>query len=52
MLAMNQGPIRNGRMVARRADLLTRSKSDVGLGHGHANVVMSYLRVPTKEFGV
>jgi hypothetical protein len=48
-LANKLGFIRNDKIVATHAQLLTWLKSDVGLGHVHANMVILYLRLRTKD---
>ena len=48
-LAKKKGLIEHGKIVAKHADLLSWLKSDVGLGHGHANAMMLYLRIRTND---
>ncbi len=48
-MATKKGLINDGKVVAKHAkhaELLTWLKSDIGLGHGHANAIMLYLRNP------
>ena len=44
-----KGFIENGRIVAKHAEMLAWLKSEVGLGHGHANTIILYLRIQTKD---
>ncbi|HEV2227009.1 MAG TPA: DUF4287 domain-containing protein [Nitrososphaerales archaeon] len=48
-LAKKRGFIEHGKIVAKHADLLSWLKSDVGLGHGHANAMILYLRIRTND---
>ena len=48
-LAKKQGLIENGKIVAKYAELLGWLKSDMGLGHGHANAMILYFRIRTKD---
>jgi hypothetical protein len=48
-LAEKKGLIRDGKIVAKYADLLKWLKSDMGLGHGHANAMILYFRIQTKD---
>lgn len=41
--------IKEGKIVATHAQLLEWLKSDIGLGHVHANFVISYLRLRTND---
>lgn len=43
------GLIKEGKIVATHAQLLEWLKSDIGLGHVHANFVISYLRLRTND---
>ena len=46
-LAIKKGFIKDGKIVAKHADLLAWLKGDIGLGHGHANAIIMYLRIRT-----
>lgn len=48
-IAKKKGMIVHGKIVAKHADLLSWLKSDIGLGHGHANAMILYLRIRTKD---
>jgi hypothetical protein len=48
-IANEKGYIINGKIVATHRQLLQWLKSDVGLGHVHANMVIIYLRLRTKD---
>ena len=48
-IANELGFIKQGKIVAGHAELLKWLKSDVGLGHVHANFVISYLRLRTND---
>lgn len=48
-LAQKKGLIERGKKVAKHSDLLSWLKSDIGLGHGHANAMILYLRIRTKD---
>jgi uncharacterized protein DUF4287 len=48
-LAKKKGMIVDGKIVAKYADLLRWLKSDIGLGHGHANAIILYLRLRTND---
>jgi hypothetical protein len=48
-LAKKNGLIENGKIVAEYSKLLSWLKSDMGLGHGHANAMILYLRIRTKD---
>jgi hypothetical protein len=48
-LAKKKGLIEHDKIVAKHAELLSWLKSDIGLGHGHANAVILYLRIRTKD---
>ncbi len=41
--------IKEGKIVASHAQLLNWLKTDIGLGHVHANFVISYLRLRTND---
>lgn len=49
VLASKKGLIEKGKIVAKHAELLSWLKSDTGLGHGHANAMILYLRIKTKD---
>jgi hypothetical protein len=48
-LATKKGFVANGRIVAKYADLIAWLKSDFGLGVGHANAIILYLRIKTND---
>jgi hypothetical protein len=48
-LANKMGFIREGKIVATHAQLLKWLKSNMGLGHVHANMVIMYLRLRTND---
>ena len=48
-LANKKGFVKRGKIVAKHAELLRWLKSDVGLGHVHANFVIMYLRLRTND---
>ena len=48
-LANKMGFIRDSKIVATHAQLLEWLKSDIGLGHVHANFIIAYLRLRTKD---
>jgi hypothetical protein len=48
-IANEKGYIANGKIVAPHRQLLEWLKSDVGLGHVHANMVIVYFRLRTKD---
>jgi hypothetical protein len=48
-IANEKGFIKQGKIVAKHADLLKWLKSDIGLGHVHANFVIVYLRLRTND---
>ncbi len=41
--------IKEGKIVATHAQLLKWLKSDIGLGHVHANFIITYLRLRTND---
>ena len=43
--AKEKGFVRGGKIVAKHSELLAWLKSDVGLGHVHANFIIMYLRL-------
>jgi hypothetical protein len=42
-LAKKKGLIEHGKIVSKHAELLSWLKSDIGLGHGHANAMILLL---------
>jgi hypothetical protein len=48
-LANKMGFIKEGKIVASHAQLLKWLKSDIGLGHVHANFIIMYLRLRTND---
>jgi len=48
-LANKKGFIKDGKIVATHARLLEWLKSEIGLGHVHANFIISYLRLRTND---
>jgi hypothetical protein len=48
-LANKMGFIKEGKIVASHAQLLKWLKSDIGLGHVHANFIIAYLRLRTND---
>jgi hypothetical protein len=48
-LAKKKGFVKQGKIVAKHADLMTWLKSEIGLGHGHANAIILYLRIRTND---
>lgn len=48
-LAKKKGLIEHGKIVVKHSDLLSWLKSDIGLGHGHANAMILYLRIRTND---
>jgi len=48
-LANKMGFIKEGKIVASHAQLLKWLKSDIGLGHVHANFMIAYLRLRTND---
>ena len=48
-LANERGFIKDGKIVAKHADMLKWLKSDIGLGHVHANFTILYLRLRTND---
>ena len=45
-LAKKKGLVKNGKMVAKHGEVITWLKSEIGLGHGHANAMILYLKSP------
>jgi hypothetical protein len=48
-LAERKGFIKHGEIKAGHAELLAWLKSDTGLGHVHANMIITYLRLRAKD---
>jgi hypothetical protein len=48
-LANKKGFVKRGEITAKHADLLAWLKSDIGLGHVHANMIITYLRLRTND---
>ena len=48
-LANRLGFVKDGKIVATHAQLLTWLKSSIGLGHVHANAVILYLRLRARD---
>jgi len=48
-LAIKLGFIKDDKIIATHAQLLKWLKSDVGLGHVHANFMIMYLRLRTND---
>jgi hypothetical protein len=49
-LAKKNGYVRKGKIVAKHGEMLTWLKSkEIGLGHVHANIVITYLRLRTDD---
>ena len=48
-LAGGKGFIKRGKITAKHAEILTWLKNEIGLGHVHANMVILYLRLRTKD---
>jgi uncharacterized protein DUF4287 len=51
-LAIKEGFVKRGKVVAKHADMLKWLKSDVGLGHVHASFMIMYLRLRADDSGV
>ena len=47
--ANKKGFIKQGKITAKHAELLNWLKSDIELGHVHANMVITYLRLRAKD---
>jgi hypothetical protein len=48
-LANEKGFIKQQKITASHAELLSWLKSDIGLGHVHANMIITYLRLRAKD---
>ncbi len=48
-LAKKKGFIEKGKIVAKHAELLSWLKTEMKLGHGHANAMILYFRIQTKD---
>ena len=48
-MAKEKGFVQEGKIVVTHAQLLSWLKSDEGLGHGHANAMILYLRIKTND---
>jgi len=48
-MANEKGFIKDGKIVAKHADMLKWLKSDIRLGHVHANFIILYLRLRTND---
>lgn len=48
-LAKKKGMIKHEKIIAKHPELLAWLKSDIGLGHGHANAMILYLRIRTED---
>jgi Domain of unknown function (DUF4287) len=46
VLAKKKGFVKNGQVVVKHGEILSWLKSEFGLGHGHANSIVFYLRDP------
>jgi len=51
-LAVKKGYIKQEKITAQHAELLKWLKSDIGLGHVHANMIITYLRLRTNDPGL
>lgn len=49
ILANEMGFIKENKITATHAQLLKWLKSDIGLGHVHANFIITYLRLRTND---
>ena len=49
IVGQQEGFVKNGKIVAEHSELLAWLKSDIGLGHGHANAMILYLRIRTND---
>ncbi len=48
-MANEKGFIKDGKIVAKHAEMLKWLKSDIGLGHVHANFIILYMRLRTND---
>ena len=48
-LAAQKGFIKQGKITVKHAELLKWLKLEMGLGHVHANVIITYLRLRTDD---
>jgi Domain of unknown function (DUF4287) len=48
-LAVKKGYVKHGKMVGKHGELLEWLKSDIGLGHVHANFIILYLRLRAED---
>lgn len=48
-LAKEKNFIKGGKIVAQHSELLSWLKSEMGLGHGHANAMILYFRIKTND---
>ena len=48
-LAIKNHFVKQGKIVAKRAELLAWLKSEIGLGHVHANFIILYLRLRAND---
>jgi len=48
-LATKKGLIKGGKIAAKHSELLSWLKAEMGLGHGHANAMILYFRIRTKD---
>ena len=51
-LAIKKRFVKQGKIVAKHSDLLVWLKSEVGLGHVHANFIILYLRLRANDLKV